>query len=46
MRPYPTPSPVLGRESTKKNKKKKIVGVGEVAVALCFAGGFGVLMGS
>jgi hypothetical protein len=29
-----------------KYKKKKIVGVGEVLVAFCFAGGFGVLMGS
>ena len=46
VRPYPTPSPFLGREVPKKTKKKKIVGVGEVAVALCFSGGFGVLMGS
>jgi hypothetical protein len=30
----------------KSQKKKKIVGVGEVAVALCFAGGFGLLDGS
>ena len=43
----PTPPPLFGGgEVPKKPKKKKIVGVGEVTVALCFAGGFGVLMGS
>jgi hypothetical protein len=35
-----------GGEVPKKPKKKKIVGVGEAAVAFCFAGGFGLLDGS
>jgi hypothetical protein len=29
-----------------KSQKQKIVGVVEVAVAFCFAGGFGLLEGS
>jgi hypothetical protein len=42
----PTPPRPLfwgGGKVPKKPKKKKIVGVGEVAVAFCFAGGFGLL---
>ena len=44
--PHPTPPPLFGEGKYQKKQKKKIVGVGEVAVALCFAGGLGVLMGS
>jgi hypothetical protein len=45
----PPPHPALlfgGGKVPKKPKKKKIVGVGEVAVAFCFAGGFGLSEGS
>jgi hypothetical protein len=45
--PTPPRPPFWGRDSIKKAKKKKIiVGVGEVAVAFCFSGGFGLLEGS
>jgi hypothetical protein len=44
--PTPPRLPFWGRESTKKPKKREIVGVGEVAVAFCFPGGFGLLEGS
>jgi hypothetical protein len=43
--PHPTPPPYFGGGKVPK-KTKKIVGVGEVAVAFCFAGGFGLLDGS
>jgi hypothetical protein len=44
--PPPHPAPFFGGGKVpKKQKKKKIVDVGEVAVAFCFAGGFYLLDG-
>jgi hypothetical protein len=45
--PPPHPAPFFGGEGKyQKSQKKKIVGVGELAVAFCFAEGFVLLDGS